>query len=115
MQNPYGERFEAIEHDLADVKQKIDNLESTFLESCQYLAEHDIEELRMYLARWISNNMEKSTAPYSKVHDFLVEESALAQQALKISPTPIKVARAFNNKCEKYFEKHHLRAFLYRD
>lgn len=109
--HPLTERLEAIEHDLTEYNKKIDKLEDALLRTCRYLAAHDIEQLRMGLHDWLAANESASTGVVVKTHDFLVEESALAQQAAATSATPLKAAAGFRDKCERYFKSHKLQAF----
>lgn len=109
MQDPYSERFEAIECDISDTKEKMGNLETALLETNRFLAYHDIEDLRMYLEGWLTQHTSKALR--DKVHDFLVEESALAKRAVETSLNPLSAATNFANRCAMYFDEHNLGAF----
>jgi hypothetical protein len=113
-QHPLNERIEAVEHELADLKKKLDNLEITLLVTRRIFAEHDIEDLRSILERWIGEELaHNSITPqiYQRVHDFLLEESARIKQAVATSSTPLDTGNQFRQKCVEYFKAQNLAAF----
>lgn len=106
---------------ITSLNEKITNLETILLETRRFLAQRDIEDLRLFLEQWISNNLLSTVPPrpitlpasslYQEVHEFLLTASAAAQQAVVQSSAPISVTKKFTQNCQEYFKSHNLQAF----
>jgi len=110
-QHPLNERIEKIEHDLADANKKIGILETTLLETRRFIARNNVEDLRLFLEDWMTKSRLPPSQLYQQAHEFLLTQSAAAQQAILHSTAPISIAEKFNGKCQEYFKLKDLHAF----
>jgi hypothetical protein len=104
--------IQGFNEQIATLNKKITEMEIVSLETRRFVANNFIEDLRLFLENWLNNpNTPLPSQLYQQVHEFLIRESATAQQAIAQSPSPISVAERFREKCEKYFKSCNLKAF----
>jgi hypothetical protein len=91
---------------------KIGKLEAMLLETRRYVARKSIEDLRLFLENRLAIDLpHNSTVIYQKAHEFLMVESAKAQQVVIHSSAPISVAELFEKNCHAFFTSNSLSGF----
>jgi len=90
----------ALQDQIGRLNNRIRVLEKELMETGRELASREICDLRDRIEDIISG---KPVPSYQKMHDFLVSESLLALELVRVKDNPIAIYVDFRNRCETFF------------